>query len=69
MDRLECVETFPDTAGDSFNRNNVVFHSTFHFSGTNADGASLRVEDISHTNTNAANPFGPPNSFEILRCS
>ena len=55
--------------GGSFNRSNVVFHSTFHFSGTNANGLTLRVQDISHTNTNVANPFGPPNSFEILGCS
>lgn len=55
--------------GGSFNRSNVVFHSTFHFSGSNPTGTSLRIEDISHTNTDAANPFGPPNTFEILRCS
>jgi hypothetical protein len=55
--------------GGSFNRSNMVSHSTFHFSGTDANGNSLRVTDITHTNTNAANPFGPPNSFEILNCS
>lgn len=54
--------------GGSFNRNNMVVHSTFHFSGTNASGMTLRILDVSHTNTNAANPLGPPHSFEIFRC-
>jgi hypothetical protein len=54
--------------GGSFNRNNVVFHSTFHFSGIDANGNTLRVLDVSHTNTTGAAPFGPPNSFEILNC-
>jgi hypothetical protein len=54
--------------GGSFNRSNMVFHSTFHFHGTDANGNSLTVTDISHLNTNAANPFGPANSFEITHC-
>jgi hypothetical protein len=54
--------------GGSFNRNNVVFHSTFHFSGTDARGNSLTVLDVSHANTTGVTPFGPPNSFEILSC-
>ena len=54
--------------GGSFNRNNMVFHSTFHFHGTDANGNTITVTDISHFNTNAANPFGPPNSFEITHC-
>jgi len=54
--------------GGSFNRNNLVFHSTFHFSGTDANGNTLRVLDVSHANTTGAAPFGPPNSFEILSC-
>src|SRR4249919_3171123 len=55
--------------GGSFNRSNMVEHSTFHFQGTDANGNSLSITDISHFNTNAANPFGPPNSFEITHCS
>jgi hypothetical protein len=54
--------------GGSFNRNNFVNHSTFHFHGTDANGDSLTVPDISHFNINAANPFGPPNGFEITHC-
>lgn len=54
--------------GGSFNRSNSVEHSTFHFQGTDANGNSLNLTDISHFNTNAANPFGPPNSFEITHC-
>jgi hypothetical protein len=54
--------------GGSFNRSNTVEHSTFHFHGTDANGNSLNITDISHFNTNAANPFGPPNSFEITHC-
>jgi hypothetical protein len=54
--------------GGSFNRNNFVFHTTFHFSGTDANGNTLRVLDVSHANTTGAAPFGPPNSFEILSC-
>lgn len=54
--------------GGSFNRSNIVFHSTFHFTGTDANGNTLTVLDISHANTTAADPFGPPNSFEIVRC-
>jgi hypothetical protein len=54
--------------GGSFNRSNFVVHSTFHFTGTNAEGMTLRVLDIAHTSTNASNPFGPPHSFEIFRC-
>ena len=55
--------------GGSFNRSNMVEHSTFHFQGTDANGKSLNITDINHFNTNAANPFGPPNSFEITHCS
>jgi hypothetical protein len=54
--------------GGSFNRGNMVEHSTFHFHGTDANGNTLMITDISHLNTNAANPFGPPNSFEITHC-
>jgi hypothetical protein len=54
--------------GGSFNRNNFVFHTTFHFSGTDANGNTLRVLDVSHANTTGTAPFGPPNSFEILSC-
>jgi hypothetical protein len=54
--------------GGSFNRNNSVFHSTFHFSGTDANGNTLRVLDVSHANTTGAAPFGTPNSFDILSC-
>lgn len=54
--------------GGSFNRNNFVFHSTFHFSGSTASGMTLRVLDVSHANTTGAMPFGPPNSFEIASC-
>ena len=54
--------------GGSFNRHNMVNHSTFHFHGTDANGHRLTVTDISHFSTNAANPFGPPNSFEIAHC-
>jgi hypothetical protein len=54
--------------GGSFNRSNMVEHSTFHFDGTDANGNTLTITDISHVNTNAANPFGPPNSFEITHC-
>jgi hypothetical protein len=54
--------------GASFNRDNMVVHGTFHFEGTNSARETLRVTDISHVNTNAANPFGPPNSFEITHC-
>ena len=54
--------------GGSFNRSNTVFHSTFHFSGSDGNGNTLRVLDVSHANTTAANPLGPPHSFEILRC-
>jgi hypothetical protein len=53
--------------GGSFNRSNFVFHSTLHFSGTAADGTTLRILDISHTNTTASNPF-LPHSFEITTC-
>jgi hypothetical protein len=55
--------------GGSFNRSNMVDHSTFHFQGTDALGNNLNVTDIDHFNTDAANPFAPPNSFEITHCS
>ena len=56
-----------DWFGGSFNKNNFVFHSTFHFSGTAADGTTFRILDVSHTNTTASNPF-VPHSFEITTC-
>jgi hypothetical protein len=71
--------TMPDTAvpsftgqltewfGGSFNRNNFATSSTFHFSGTAADGETLRILDIAHANSTGNNPF-VPRSFEITRC-
>ena len=53
--------------GGSFNKNNFAATSTFHFSGTAADGEALRVLDVSHANSTGANPF-VPRSFEITRC-
>jgi len=54
--------------GGSFNRSNFVVHNTFHINATSADGlTSLRVLDVSHTNTSASNPF-VPHSFEITTC-
>jgi hypothetical protein len=53
--------------GGSFNKNNFVFHSTFHFDGTAANGTTFRILDVSHTNTTASNPF-VPHSFEITSC-
>jgi len=53
--------------GGSFNRNNFVFHSTFHFDGTAADGTTFRILDVSHVNS-ATGVVGPPRSFEITRC-
>jgi hypothetical protein len=54
--------------GGSFNKNNVVFHGTLHIDATSADGqTSLRVLDVSHANSTAANPF-VPHSFEITTC-
>jgi hypothetical protein len=44
--------------GASCNRSNVVFHSTLHFSGADANGLTLTVLDVSHANTTAAAPFG-----------
>jgi hypothetical protein len=55
--------------GGSINRSNIVELSTFYFHGTDANGNSLNITDITHFNTNAAKPFGPPNSFEITHCS
>ena len=54
--------------GGGFNRNNQVFHSTFHFSGTAADGTTFRVLDVSHTNTTPNTALEPPHSFEITAC-
>ncbi|GEM_PF-3391675 len=54
--------------GGSFNKNNQVFHDTFHFSGAAADGTTLRVLDVSHSNTTPNTDLGPPHSFEITRC-
>lgn len=71
--------TMPDTAvpsftgrltewfGGSFNRNNFATSSTFHFSGTAADGETLHILDIAHANSTGNNPF-VPRSFEITRC-
>lgn len=43
-------------------------HSTFHINARSADGlTSLRVLDVSHTNTSSSNPF-VPHSFEITTC-
>jgi hypothetical protein len=53
--------------GGSFNKNNFVFHSTFHFSGTDANGTAFRILDVSHANS-ATGGVGPPHSFEITRC-
>jgi hypothetical protein len=53
--------------GGSFNKNSFVFHSTFHFNGTAADGTTFRILDVSHTNTTPGNPF-VPHSFEITTC-
>jgi hypothetical protein len=41
--------------------------STFHFSGGATDGETLRILDISHTNSTGNDPF-VPRSFEITRC-
>jgi hypothetical protein len=53
--------------GGSFNRNNFVFHDTFHFEGTAADGTTFRILDVSHTNS-TPRAVGPPHSFEITTC-
>jgi hypothetical protein len=53
--------------GGSFNRNNFVFHSTFHFNGTAADGTTFRILDVFHVNS-ATGVVGPPHSFEITSC-
>jgi hypothetical protein len=57
-----------DWFGGSFNKNNAVFHSTFHFNGASADGTTtLRILDVFHVNTTPV-AVGPPHSFEITRC-
>jgi hypothetical protein len=53
--------------GGSFNKNNQVFHSTFHFSGTAADGTTFTILDVFHANT-TPNTLGPPHFFEITTC-
>jgi hypothetical protein len=54
--------------GGSFNKNNVVFHSTFHLNAASADGqTTLRVLDVTHANSTPTNPF-VPHSFEITTC-
>lgn len=53
--------------GGSFNKNNFVTHSTFHFDGTAADGTTLRILDVFHVNS-ATGVVGPPHSFEITSC-
>jgi hypothetical protein len=59
--------------GGSFNRSNTVFHSTFHFSGTDANGNTLRVLDVSHARHDRGRTTGPrhePNwDFETLQRS
>ncbi len=53
--------------GGSFNKQNTVFHDTIHVDATGADGSTLRVLDVAHTNT-MPDPLAPPHSFEITRC-
>ena len=53
--------------GGNFNRNNFATTSTFHFSGTAADGEALRILDVAHANSTANSPL-IPHSFEITRC-
>ena len=54
--------------GGSFNKSNVVFHSTLHLNVASADGQTvLRVLDVSHANSTPGNPF-VPHSFEITTC-
>jgi hypothetical protein len=53
--------------GGSFNKNNFVFHDTLHVSATDANGTTVRVLDVSHTNSTPGNPF-VPHSFEITTC-
>jgi hypothetical protein len=53
--------------GGSFNKNNQVFHDTFHFSGTAANGTTFTILDVSHVNT-TPNTLGPPHSFQITTC-
>ena len=54
--------------GGSFNKNNFVFHSTFHLNVASADGqTTLRVLDVSHANSTPGNPF-VPHSFEFTTC-
>ena len=57
--------------GGSFNKQNAVDHSTFHFDGTNETGQSFRVQDVSHEAwTPGTDPNGPPNkTFDKFRCS
>jgi hypothetical protein len=57
--------------GASFNQQNAVMHSTIHFTGTNANGESLRFHDPSHSAwTPGTDVNGPPNKmFDKLRCS
>jgi hypothetical protein len=52
--------------GGSFNKQNVVFHDTLHFSGTAANGTALTIHDVSHTNTTPTATV--PHSFEITSC-
>jgi hypothetical protein len=56
--------------GIEFNRQTSVVHSTFHFAGSNAQGESLRVRDISHSSwAKGADPNGPPTkSFDKFVC-
>jgi hypothetical protein len=60
-----------DWFGVSFNKQTAVMHSTFHFSGTNANGDVLRFHEASHSAwTPGTDANGPPNkSFDKFGCS
>jgi len=60
-----------DWFGVSFNKQNAVVHSTFHFSGANAGGDNLRFHGVSHAAWMPGTDMdGPPNQmFDKLRCS
>lgn len=52
--------------GGSFNKSNRVLHATFHFTGTAADGSTLRFHGLFHVNTTASGI--DPNAFSATRC-
>jgi hypothetical protein len=55
--------------GGSFNKSNQVFHDTINFSGTAADGTTLTIHDVFHTNTTPNTPpLGPTHFFDITTC-